>query len=111
MFCNQNHFEDLKAALTEIGVTGMTVTQVMGCGAQKGRTGYYRGISMTMSLLPKLKVDVVVSTVPVEKVIAVAKKALYTGNVGDGKIFVYNVQNVVRVRTGEEGYDALTNET
>lgn len=111
IFCNQNHFEDLKAALTEIGVTGMTVTQVMGCGAQKGRTGYYRGVSMTMSLLPKLKVDVVVSTVPVEKVIAVAKKTLYTGNVGDGKIFVYNVQNVVRVRTGEEGYDALTNET
>lgn len=109
IYCNQNHFEDLKAAMAGIGVTGMTVTQVMGCGAEKGRTEYYRGVSMTMSLLPKLKVDIVVSEVPVEKVIATAKQVLYTGRVGDGKIFVYNVTNVVRVRTGEEGVAALSN--
>ena len=93
--------------MAQIGVTGMTVTQVMGCGAEKGVTGYYRGVSMTMSLLPKLKIDIVVSTVPVEQVIATAKQTLYTGHVGDGKIFVFNVQNVIRVRTGEEGYAAL----
>ena len=105
--CNQSRFEELKAAMALIGVTGMTVTQVMGCGAEKGVTGYYRGVSMTMSLLPKLKIDIVVSTVPVEKVIATARQTLYTGHVGDGKIFVFNVQNVIRVRTGEEGYAAL----
>ena len=107
IYCNQSRFEELKAAMAKIGVTGMTVTQVMGCGAEKGVTGYYRGVSMTMSLLPKLKIDIVVSTVPVERVIATAKQTLYTGHVGDGKIFVFNVQNVIRVRTGEEGYAAL----
>ena len=107
IYCNQSRFEELKAAMAQIGVTGMTVTQVMGCGAEKGVTGYYRGVSMTMSLLPKLKIDIVVSTVPVERVIATAKQTLYTGHVGDGKIFVFNVQNVIRVRTGEEGYAAL----
>ena len=107
IYCNQSRFEELKAAMAQIGVTGMTVTQVMGCGAEKGVTGYYRGVSMTMSLLPKLKIDIVVSTVPVEQVIATAKQTLYTGHVGDGKIFVFNVQNVIRVRTGEEGYAAL----
>ena len=107
IYCNQSRFEELKAAMAKIGVTGMTVTQVMGCGAEKGVTGYYRGVSMTMSLLPKLKIDIVVSTVPVEQVIATAKQTLYTGHVGDGKIFVFNVQNVIRVRTGEEGYAAL----
>ena len=107
IYCNQSRFEELKAAMAQIGVTGMTVTQVMGCGAEKGMTGYYRGVSMTMSLLPKLKIDIVVSTVPVERVIATAKQTLYTGHVGDGKIFVFNVQNVIRVRTGEEGYAAL----
>ena len=107
IYCNQSRFEELKTAMAKIGVTGMTVTQVMGCGAEKGVTGYYRGVSMTMSLLPKLKIDIVVSTVPVEQVIATAKQTLYTGHVGDGKIFVFNVQNVIRVRTGEEGYAAL----
>jgi Amt family ammonium transporter len=110
IICRQNKFEALRAALAQINVTGMTVIQVMGCGNQKGRVEYYRGVPITMSLHPKLKVEVVVSTVPVEQVVAAAKMALYTGNVGDGKIFIYNVENVVRVRTGEEGFDALANE-
>ncbi|MCD8382908.1 MAG: ammonium transporter [Clostridiales bacterium] len=108
--CRQNRFEAIKSAMAQIGVTGMTVTQVMGCGAQKGKVEYYRGVPLTMSLHPKLKIEVVVSTVPVDQVIAAAKLALYTGNLGDGKIFVYNVENVIRVRTGEEGYAALTND-
>ncbi|MCC8129518.1 MAG: ammonium transporter [Clostridiales bacterium] len=108
--CRQNRFEAIKSAMAQIGVTGMTVTQVMGCGAQKGKVEYYRGVPLTMSLHPKLKIEVVVSTVPVDQVIAAAKMALYTGNLGDGKIFVYNVENVIRVRTGEEGYAALTND-
>ncbi len=111
IIANQNRFETLKAAMAQIGVTGMTVTQVMGCGTQKGRTEYYRGAPVTMHLLPKLQVDIVVSTVPVEQVVAAAKLALYTGNMGDGKIFIYDVQNVIRVRTGEEGVAALDNET
>ena len=106
--CNQNRFEALKAQMAQIGVTGMTVTQVMGCGVQKGKTEYYRGIPMNMNLLPKLQVDIVVSTVPPEAVIAAAKSALYTGHPGDGKIFLYNVEEVVRVRTGEMGKAALT---
>lgn len=108
--CNQAKFEDLKAAMNDIGVTGMTVTQVLGCGIQKGKTEYYRGIEMSMNLLPKIQVDIVVSKVPVGQVISTAKKALYTGNIGDGKIFVYDVENVIKVRTGEEGYDALQGE-
>ncbi|MCD8047034.1 MAG: ammonium transporter [Clostridiales bacterium] len=108
--CRQNRFEAINSAMAQIGVTGMTVTQVMGCGAQKGKVEYYRGVPLTMSLHPKLKIEVVVSTVPVDQVIAAAKMALYTGNLGDGKIFVYNVENVIRVRTGEEGYAALTND-
>ena len=97
-----------KEALTELGVTGMTITQVMGCGTQKGHTNYYRGIKVEeAALLPKIKLEVVVSKVPVADVIALAKKVLYTGHIGDGKIFVYDVENVVKVRTGEEGYDAL----
>ena len=106
--CNQNRFEALKAQMAQIGVTGMTVTQVMGCGVQKGKTEYYRGIPMNMNLLPKLQVDIVVSTVPPEAVIAAAKSALYTGHPGDGKIFLYEVEEVVRVRTGEMGKAALT---
>lgn len=100
-------FEELKQALNAIGVTGMTVSQVSGCGMQKGHMEYYRGVSVNINLLPKIKVEVVVSVVPVEQVIETAKKVLYTGKIGDGKIFVYNVENVVRVRTGEEGVDAL----
>ena len=106
--CSQTRFEALKAAMAQIGVTGMTVTQVMGCGVQKGKTEYYRGIPMNMNLLPKLKVDIVVSTVPPQAVIAAAKSALYTGRPGDGKIFLYDVERVVRVRTGETGKAALT---
>ncbi len=105
--CNQNRFEALKNALNAIEVTGITVTQVLGCGVQKGASEYYRGVAMDINLLPKVKIDVVVSKVPVDAVVKATRKALYTGNIGDGKIFVYGVENVVKVRTGEEGYDAL----
>ncbi len=100
-------FEVLKKALNDLGVTGMTMTQVMGCGVQKGAGEMYRGVEMDATLLPKVKVEVVVSKIPVETVIEVAKKALYTGHIGDGKIFVYNVDKVVKVRTGEEDFAAL----
>lgn len=103
----QSMFEKLRAAMDEIGVTGMTVTQVLGCGMQKGRPEYYRGVAMETTLLPKIEVEIVVCKIPVRTVIEAAKKALYTGHIGDGKIFVYDVENVVKVRTGEEGYDAL----
>lgn len=110
ILCNQAKFEDLKTAMNRIGVTGMTVTQVLGCGIQKGKTEYYRGVPMAINLLPKVQVEIVVSKVPVAEVIDAAKKSLYTGRIGDGKIFVYDVENVVKVRTGEEGYDALQGE-
>ncbi|WP_130870940.1 ammonium transporter [Intestinimonas massiliensis (ex Afouda et al. 2020)] len=110
IICSQAKFEALKDSMNDIGVTGMTVTQVLGCGIQKGKTEYYRGVPMTMNLLPKVQVDIVVSKVPVWEVIKAAKKALYTGNIGDGKIFVYRVEDVVKVRTGETGYDALQGE-
>ena len=100
-------FENLKKALNDLGVTGMTVTQVMGCGIQKGAGEMYRGVEMDATLLPKVKVEVVVSKIPVSEVVEAAKKALYTGHIGDGKIFVYNVDKVVKVRTGEEDYAAL----
>ncbi|MDD7636358.1 MAG: ammonium transporter, partial [Clostridiales bacterium] len=100
-------YDHLKKAMNELGVTGMTVTQVMGCGVQKGAGEKYRGVEMDATLLPKVKVEVVVSKIPVEKVIEAAKKALYTGHIGDGKIFVYDVAQVVKVRTGEEGIAAL----
>ncbi len=103
----QSKFDALKAAMNKIGVTGMTVVNVMGCGVQKGATEYYRGTPLNMTLLPKIKVEIVVSKVPVSTVIEEAKKALYTGHIGDGKIFVYPVENVVKVRTGESGFDAL----
>lgn len=103
----QSRFEVLKTAMEEIGVTGMTVTQVLGCGMQKGRPEYYRGVAVEMNLLPKIEVEIVVCKIPVRTVIETAKKVLYTGHIGDGKIFVYDVENVVKVRTGEEGYDAL----
>lgn len=105
--CKQNKFEDLQAALNEIGVKGITVTQVLGCGTQKGNAEYYRGVPMDFTLLPKIKVEVIVSAVPVGKVIGAAKDALYTGHIGDGKIFVYDVEDVIKVRTGERGFDAL----
>lgn len=100
-------YDHLKKAMNELGVTGMTVTQVMGCGIQKGAGEKYRGVEMDATLLPKVKVEVVVSKIPVEKVVEAAKKALYTGHIGDGKIFVYDVAQVVKVRTGEEGIAAL----
>ena len=100
-------FEALKAAMLDIGVTGMTVTNVMGCGVQKGKPEYYRGVVQDITLLPRIQVEIVVSKIPVRTVIETAKKVLYTGHIGDGKIFVYDVENVVKVRTGEEGYDAL----
>ncbi|MDD6201508.1 MAG: ammonium transporter [Lachnospiraceae bacterium] len=102
-----SRYDHLKKAMNELGVTGMTVTQVMGCGVQKGAGEKYRGVEVDATLIPKVKVEVVVSKIPVEDVIEAAKKALYTGHIGDGKIFVYNVQRVVKVRTGEEDYLAL----
>jgi Amt family ammonium transporter len=105
--CKEPRFEALKNAMMEIGITGMTVSHVLGCGVQKGQPEYYRGVPVEANLLPKIQVDIVVSKVPVRTVIETAKKVLYTGHIGDGKIFVYDVENVVKVRTGEEGYDAL----
>ena len=102
-----SRYEKLKTALNDLGVTGMTVTQVMGCGVQKGAGEKYRGVEMDVTVLPKVKVEVIVGSIPVDKVIETVKRTLYTGHVGDGKIFVYNVQKVVKVRTGEEDYDAL----
>ncbi len=106
----QEKFEKLKKAMNQIGVSGMTVTQVLGCGTQKGAPEYYRGVPIEMQLLPKVQVEMVVSKVPVTDVIETARKVLYTGHIGDGKIFVYDVENVVKVRTGEQGYDALQGE-
>ena len=102
-----SRYDHLKKAMNDLGVTGMTVTQVMGCGVQKGAGEMYRGVEVDATLLPKVKVEVVVSKIPVESVIEAAKKALYTGHIGDGKIFVYNVDKVVKVRTGEEDFAAL----
>lgn len=107
IIAKQARYEILKNALNDIGVTGMTVTQVMGCGLQKGAGEKYRGVEMDATLLPKVQVEVVVSKLPIDTVIETAKKALYTGHIGDGKIFVYNVAKVVKVRTGEEDYAAL----
>ena len=107
IICKLSRFDDLKKELNDLGVTGMTMTQVMGCGVQKGSGSKYRGAEIDATLLPKVKVEVIVSTIPVDKVIETAKKALYTGHIGDGKIFVYNVARVVKVRTGEEDFAAL----
>ena len=105
--CKEARLEALKNAMIGIGITGMTVSHVLGCGVQKGKPEFYRGVAIEASLLPKVQVDIVVSAVPVDKVIETAKKVLYTGHIGDGKIFVYDVENVVKIRTGEEGFDAL----
>ena len=105
--CKEAKFDRLKKAMSKIGITGMTVSHVMGYGTQKGKPEYYRGVAVETNLMPKVQVDIVVSKVPVRSVIETAKKALYTGHIGDGKIFVYDVENVVKVRTGEEGFDAL----
>ncbi len=107
IICKESRFEALKTAMMELGITGMTVSHVLGCGIQKGKPEYYRGVQVEANLLPKVQIDIVVSKVPVRSVIETAKKVLYTGHIGDGKIFVYDVENVVKVRTGEEGFDAL----
>ncbi|MBR2667616.1 MAG: ammonium transporter [Oscillospiraceae bacterium] len=107
IICKEARLEALKNAMVAIGIAGMTVSHVMGCGVQKGKPEYYRGVQVETTLLPKVQVDVVVSKVPVRTVIETAKRVLYTGHIGDGKIFVYDVENVIKVRTGEEGYDAL----
>ena len=99
--------DEWPTALNDLGVTGMTVTQVMGCGIQKGTTEKYRGVPVDSTLLPKIKVEVIVSKISVDAVVDAAKKALYTGHIGDGKIFVYNVTRVVKIRTGEEDFAAL----
>ena len=107
IICKESRFEALKSAMMNIGITGMTVSHVLGCGVQKGKPEYYRGVQVEANLLPKVQVDIVVSKIPVRRVIETAKRVLYTGHIGDGKIFVYDVENVVKVRTGEEGYAAL----
>ena len=106
----QSRFERLKKAMNDIGISGMTVTNVLGFGLQKGNPKYYRGVELEGTLLPKVKVEIIVCKVPVEEVIETARRVLYTGNIGDGKIFVYNVEDVVKVRTGSRGYDALQDE-
>ncbi len=107
IIAKMNRYDTLRKSMNDLGVTGMTVTNVMGCGIQKGAGEMYRGVEMDATLLPKIKVEVVVSKIPVKEVIAAAKKALYTGHIGDGKIFVYNVDKVVKIRTGEEDFAAL----
>lgn len=107
IIAKMNRYDTLRKTMNDLGVTGMTVTNVMGCGIQKGAGEMYRGVEMDATLLPKIKVEVVVSKIPVAEVITAAKKALYTGHIGDGKIFVYNVDKVVKIRTGEEDFAAL----
>jgi Amt family ammonium transporter len=103
----QNKLDEFMQAMNEIGVTGITITNVLGCGVQKGAKSYYRGVEMDMNLLPKVKIEIVVSLVPVQKVVETAKAVLHTGQIGDGKVFVYDIENVIKIRTGEEGYMAL----
>jgi Amt family ammonium transporter len=96
--------------MDNIGVTGMTVTHVLGRGMQNGNEDFYRGVPLETTLLPKVKIEIVICKIPLDVIIAEIKKTLYTGKIGDGKIFVYDVANVIKVRTGEEGYDALQDE-
>lgn len=110
IICKDSKFDALKSAMSALGITGMTVSHVLGCGIQGGQPEYYRGVKLESNLLPKVQVDIVVSKIPVRSVIETAKRVLYTGHYGDGKIFVYDVENVVKIRTGEEGYDALQGE-
>ena len=111
ILCKMERFDALKRAMFDIGITGMTAANVMGCGEQRGKTeGYFRGAKVEATMLPIIQVSIVVSKVPVSQVVNTARKVLYTGVIGDGKIFIYNVENVVKVRTGEQGYDALQDE-
>lgn len=105
----KSKFEELKAALNKIGVGGMTVYQVLGCGTQRGDKLYYRGVPVELKLIQKVKVEIIVCEVPVEKVIDVAQSVLRTGEIGDGKIFIYDVADVIKIRTGERGRAALSN--
>ena len=108
ILCKMERFDALKRAMFDIGITGMTATNVMGCGEQRGKTeGYFRGAKVEATMLPSIQVSIVISKLPVSLVVDTARKVLYTGSIGDGKIFIYNVENVIKVRTGEEGYDAL----
>jgi nitrogen regulatory protein P-II 1 len=102
-----NRLDDLIDALNKIGITGMTVSSVLGCGVQKGHKEYYRGMSVDIKLLSKVKVEIVICEVPVELLVETVKRVLHTGNIGDGKIFVYDVKNVIRVSNGAEGREAL----
>ena len=110
IICKESKFDTLKNEMSKLGITGMTISHVLGCGVLGGRPEYYRGVPLETNLLPKVQVDIVVSKVPVRSVIETAKRVLYTGHYGDGKIFVYDVENVVKIRTGEEGYQALQDE-
>ena len=107
IICKEERFYALKDAMSGLGITGMTVSHVMGYGMQKGKPEYYRGVAVETNLVPKVRVDIVVSAIPVQEVVDTAKRTLYTGHIGDGKIFIYDVENVFKIRTGEEGYDAL----
>jgi len=100
-------FEELKEALNKIGISGMTVSNVLGCGIQKGHKEFYRGLSLDINLLPKIKVEIVVCDIPTELVVETAKKILHTGRMGDGKIFIYDVKNIIRISNGAEGRDVL----
>ncbi|MCY6957486.1 P-II family nitrogen regulator [Clostridium sp. ZC22-4] len=102
-----NKFEDLKEALSDIGITGMTITQVLGYGNQKGSTEYYRGVPYEINLMPKVKIEIVTDEDLVDTIVKTSRRVLSTGKVGDGKIFVYDIMNAIRIRTGEEGKDAL----
>ena len=108
IICKMERFDALKRAMFDIGITGMTAVNAMGCGEQRGKTeGYFRGAKVEATMLPSIKVSIVISKVPVSLVVNTARKVLYTGSIGDGKIFIYRVENVIKVRTGEQGYDAL----
>jgi nitrogen regulatory protein P-II 1 len=100
-------FEELKEALNAIGISGMTVSNVLGCGVQRGHKEFYRGLALDINLLPKIKVEIVVCDVPVDLVVETAKKVLHTGKMGDGKIFIYDVKNIIRISNGAEGRDSL----
>ena len=104
---SSSKFDELKEALNEIGISGMTVSNVLGCGIQKGHKEFYRGLALDINLLPKIKVEIVVCDVPTELVVETAKRVLNTGKVGDGKIFIYDVKNIIRISNGDEGRDAL----
>lgn len=109
IICKKEKFDELRVALLEIGIQGMTVTEVHGCGVQQGKVMQIRGVKKEVHLLPKIKIDIVVCTVPVEKVVETANKVLRTGQIGDGKIFVSEIKQVVRIRTNERDKDALRN--